>query len=133
MDADKTCEAIFAFNPGGDAPPTASFSYSCTGLNCSFDGSTSGDDKGIVEYYWNFGDGVTASGTDPTADHTYTTARTYPVTLKVTDTASPSQTNTATASVRAKDKGKTKGSSGGDDGGSGSGNCPPAKAAKGKC
>jgi PKD repeat protein len=129
MDADKTCEATFALNPDGDAPPTASFSYSCTGLNCSFDGSTSGDDNGIVEYYWNFGDGATALG--PTAEHTYTTADTYSVTLRVTDTAS--QTNTVTASVRAKDKGKTKGSSGGDDGGSGSGNCPPAKAAKGKC
>jgi hypothetical protein len=131
MEADKTCEATFALDPGGDAPPTASFSYHCTGLNCSFDGNASSDDNGIELYYWDFGDGVTVTGTDPTPEHIYTTAGTYSVTLTVTDTAN--QSNTATASVQPKNKGKTKGDSGGDDGEGGSGNCPPAKAAKGKC
>ena len=118
-------------DPSSDLPPTASFSYDCMGLNCSFDGSTSSDDNGIEVYYWDFGDGETVSGTDPTPVHIYTTAGTYPVTLTVTDNAP--QPNDATVSVQVKDKGRTKGDSGGDDGGSNPGNCPPAKAAKGKC
>lgn len=133
MDADKTCEATFALNPGGDAPPTASFSYSCMGLNCSFDGRTSSDDNGIVTYHWDFGEnGATYSGlTASTAVHTYSAEGTYSVRLTVTDDAL--QTNVATVSVQVKDRGRTKGDNGGDDDGSGSGNCPPAKAAKGKC
>jgi PKD repeat protein len=129
MDADKTCQATFALNPSGDLPPTASFSYSCMGLNCSFDGSTSSDDDSIGTYHWDFGEnGAPVSG--PTAVHTYTAAGTYSVKLTVTDNAL--QPNDVTVSVQVKDKGRTKGDSGGDDGG-GSGNCPPAKAAKGKC
>jgi hypothetical protein len=133
MGADKTCQATFAPNPSGDLPPTASFSYSCMGLNCTFYGNASSDDNGISEYFWDFDDGdvKTASDTDPAAEYIYTTAGTYSVTLTVTDNAF--QTNDATVSVQVKDKGRTKGDSGGGDDGGGSGNCPPAKAAKGKC
>ncbi len=69
---------------GGNNPPTASFTFSCTDLSCSFDGSGSSDSDGTIQSYaWNFGDGSNGSGV--TVDHTYAAAGTYTVTLTVTD------------------------------------------------
>lgn len=69
---------------GGNNPPTSSFTYSCTDLACTFNGSASSDSDGsIVSYSWNFGDGSNASGV--TASHTYAAAGTYTVSLTVTD------------------------------------------------
>ena len=70
--------------PPPNQPPTASFSFSCAELACSFDGSGSADADGtLVAHAWNFdGDGA-ASG--PTASHTFSAAGTYEVTLTVTD------------------------------------------------
>jgi N-acetylmuramoyl-L-alanine amidase len=72
-------------SPGStNAPPTASFTYSCDGLTCQFDASASSDlDGSILAYMWDFGDGSSASGL--TMSHTYGTVGTYPVTLSVTD------------------------------------------------
>jgi PKD repeat protein len=69
---------------GGNTPPTAAFTSSCTGLSCSFDGTGSSDPQGpIASYQWNFGDGTTGSGAQPT--HTYSAGGTYTVALTVTD------------------------------------------------
>ncbi len=69
---------------GGNIPPVASFTYSCTDLDCSFDGTGSSDSDGTVDSYsWDFGDGNTATGA--TASHIYATDGTYTVTLTVTD------------------------------------------------
>lgn len=69
---------------GGNIPPTASFSNSCTLLGCSFDASASGDaDGSITSYAWDFGDGSSAVGV--TASHSYAASGTYTVTLTVTD------------------------------------------------
>ncbi|NBB74721.1 MAG: S8 family serine peptidase [Bacteroidetes bacterium] len=73
---------------GGDgttnSPPTASFTFSCTDLSCSFDGSGSSDSDGSISGYdWDFGDGTTATGS--TASYTYASGGTYTVTLTVTD------------------------------------------------
>ena len=78
-----------------DAPPAAVFTFSCSSLACSFDGSGSTDDNGITSYAWNFGDGATASGA--TASHTYAAAGTYNVTLTVTDTGG--QTGSSASAV----------------------------------
>jgi PKD repeat protein len=68
----------------GNNPPTASFTYSCSGLDCSFDGSGSSDSDGTVTgWAWTFGDGGSASG--ETATHAYLGDGTYGVTLTVTD------------------------------------------------
>ena len=40
-------------NSAPNVPPSASFTYSCNGLTCTFDGSSSSDTDGqIVSYYW---------------------------------------------------------------------------------
>jgi len=65
-------------------PPVASFTKACTALTCTFNGSSSSDPDGsIAAYFWNFGDGESATG--PTTTHTYSAAGTFTVTLTVTD------------------------------------------------
>lgn len=53
-----------------DLPPTASFTYSVSGLRVDVDASLSSDDVGIVSWVWNWGDG-TPLGNGKTAQHTY--------------------------------------------------------------
>jgi PKD repeat protein len=85
---------------GGNQHPTASFTFSCSSLTCSFNGSGSKDPDGsISSYAWNFGDGTTGSGVS--VSKTYSSAGTRTVTLTVTDnggaTVSQSQSVTTTA------------------------------------
>jgi len=63
----------------------------------SFDGSASTDNTGIVNYTWDFGDGIKGYGVTPS--HTYTKPDTYIVTLKVTDAAGNNNTDTMTIKV----------------------------------
>jgi PKD repeat protein len=82
-----------------NAVPTASVTFACSGLTCSFDGAGSADNDGaIANYRWSFGDESSASGTSATAQHAYAAHATYTVTLTVTDddgaTASRSSTFT---------------------------------------
>jgi PKD repeat protein len=64
--------------------PTASFTSTCDGTDCSFDGAASRDPDGsLVSYAWDFGDGTTATGSSP--DHDFLTSGTRDVTLTVTD------------------------------------------------
>ena len=83
----------------GNLSPVASFTFLCTDLVCSFDGTTSTDDGTIVSYAWNFGDGVTATGV--TANHTYAAGGTYSVTLTVTDDAGATGAATQAVTVTA--------------------------------
>ncbi|GAA3945138.1 hypothetical protein GCM10023085_29080 [Actinomadura viridis] len=65
-------------------PPTAAFTSSCEWLQCTFDASGSADADGTVaSYAWDFGDGQTGTGANPT--HTYATAGERTVKLTVTD------------------------------------------------
>jgi len=93
--------------------PTASISTNVVSgiapLAVSFDGGASQDTDGsIATYAWIFGDGGVASGR--TASHTFTTAGTYSVTLRVTDDRGATGQTTKTITVSAPAAG---GSSGG--------------------
>lgn len=83
------------FIGGGSSttPPVASFTYSCTGLTCSFDASGSSA-LSTATYAWNFGDATTGSG--KTTTHAYAGPSTYTVGLTVTDA---NGTNSTTQSV----------------------------------
>jgi chitodextrinase len=75
-----------------NAPPIARFTFSCSGLTCSFDGGGSADPDGsIVTYAWNFGDGTSGGGR--TVLHTYAEAADYTVALTVTDDDSATATD----------------------------------------
>jgi PKD repeat protein len=83
-----------------NTPPTASFTLTCSGLSCSFNGTGSADSDGtITQYAWAFGDGSTGSGV--TTQHTYNQPGSYPVTLTVTDNAGAPAADTRTIIVSA--------------------------------
>lgn len=83
-----------------NTPPTASFSFACSDLGCSFDGSGSSDSDGtIAAYAWDFGDGSTGSGA--TAGHTYGSGGTYTVTLTVTDDDGATDSSSQNVTVEA--------------------------------
>ncbi len=111
--ADDAVGAVYDSSPPPpvSGPPVASFSYVCSGRDCSFDGSSSSYDAGSATFRWNFGDGQVGSGI--TTNHTYGTTGSYAVTITVTDDGGSSS---ATATVRVKNRGGSSGSS--DSGGS---------------
>ena len=80
--------------------PTASFTYACTDLACSFDGSDSSDSDGsISSYSWTFGDNTSGSG--ETTSHTYGSGGDYTVMLTVTDDDGATHSTSQTVSVSA--------------------------------
>ncbi len=81
-----------------DNPPFASFYVVCSNRTCTVDSEGSGDDFGIVNYTWTWGDGQTTSGASATApSHTYAANGTYTITLGVKDSAN--QTSSTQRSV----------------------------------
>jgi len=48
-----------------NTPPNASFTYSCTGLSCSFTDTSVDPDGTIAGWSWTFGDGATSSVQNP--------------------------------------------------------------------
>ena len=67
-----------------NSAPTAAFTFACTDLSCSFDGTGSSDPDGdALSFAWDFGDGASATGA--TSTHSYATGGTYTVTLNVND------------------------------------------------
>ena len=64
-------------------PPTASFTDSCTDLDCSFTDTSTDSDGSVVSWAWDFGDGGTSSVQNPS--HSYAAAGTYSVELTATD------------------------------------------------
>jgi PKD repeat protein len=86
--------------PPPNEPPTASFTFGCVDLACSFDGSASTDGDGsIVASAWDFGGDGSATGMSAT--HTFSAAGTYQVTLTVTDDDGDSGSLTRAVSVSA--------------------------------
>lgn len=77
----------------GNYPPRAEFTWSplepYNNQNVEFDASGSTSSEGtIITYEWDFGDGSPKKlEDDPIITHAYTTGKTYPVTLNVTDSS----------------------------------------------
>jgi PKD repeat protein len=87
-----------------DQPPIAEAGGDQTvaeNTEVTFDATASSDNIGIVEYYWNFGDGTTDTGV--TCTHSYTTAGSYIVTLTVIDAAEQSDVDTLQVTVSSDD------------------------------
>ena len=90
---------VKAASTDSNEPPTASFTHSCDGLTCSFDGSASEDPDGqVTSHSWRFGDGATGSG--PTSVHEYDAAGEYEVVLSVLDDAGQTSTLKRTVSIQ---------------------------------
>ncbi|WP_432473592.1 S8 family peptidase [Amphritea sp. HPY] len=117
-------------------PPVAAFSYSCTGLDCQFNASASSDDTGITSYEWDFDqDGITDT-VGMVVTFGFAGSGSYSSLLTVTDEGSLQSSVSASMQLkngRKKTKGSVSNGGDSDDSGDGGGNCPPAKAAKGKC
>ena len=72
------------FTPNAD--PTATFTFGCDELDCSFDATASSDSDGtIVTYDWDFGDGTLLADGGSFPDHSFGADGDYTVTLTVTD------------------------------------------------
>jgi PKD repeat protein len=82
----------------GNRWPTASFTYSCSGSQCSFDGSGSSDPDGeVANYFWSFGDGGAADGT--AVNHRYAAVGTFTTTLVVTDNGGATRSQQQTVTI----------------------------------
>jgi PKD repeat protein len=81
-----------------NSEPVATFTASCTDLQCTFDASDSSDTDGtIVSYVWTFGDGNNGDGV--TVTHGFSGEGSYPVTLNVTDNQGASSQFTTSVTV----------------------------------
>lgn len=89
--------------PVGNTPPTASFTYSCTDLDCSFNDSSSDSDGSIASHSWSFGDGGSSSAANPS--HSYASGGTYIVNLAVTDNDGATDSSSQNVTVTAPDPG----------------------------
>ncbi len=84
-----------------NSAPNAAYTFNCTNLACSFNGSGSTDPDGtIASYAWDWDDS-TPQGSGASPNHTYAAAGGYDVTLTVTDNNGATDTVTNTVNVTA--------------------------------
>lgn len=99
--SDDYSGTIYKLTHSSSPPPppgsVASFTSSCTGFNCSFNGSAS---TNATEWSWAFGDGTSALGN--TVSHTYSKKGNYTVTLRTEPSGTQS---TASRLIRCNPKG----------------------------
>lgn len=80
-----------------NAAPSASFTYACADLACTFTNLSSDSDGTVTASVWEFGDA--GSSTSEHATHSYTSASDFQVTLTVTDDAGDEGTVTQAVTV----------------------------------
>ncbi len=66
-----------------NSPPSASFTFSCSDLVCSFTNTSTDFDGSVVARSWDFGEGASSIENNPV--HTYASDGTYNVSLVATD------------------------------------------------
>jgi len=79
-------------------PPTASFTVTCNGEDCTFTDGSSDPEGGALTYDWDFGDG-SAHGTDQSPAHTYTVTAVTPFTVTLIVTDDQGATGTTSQSI----------------------------------
>jgi len=92
----QSCAISHAILAHGGGTPTASFSYTTSGLTVNFTDTSTDAGGSITSRSWNFGDNGTSTTTNPS--HTYAAAGTYSVTETVTDSAS-GKTSSKTSAI----------------------------------
>lgn len=75
--------ALFLSSVLPNVAPTAGFTYTCAGVDCTFTSTSTDPDGSVVSYDWDFGDGEGDGNESPT--HSFLESGTYNVTLEVTD------------------------------------------------
>jgi len=96
----KTSRITIDPAPVNNTPPTAAFTSSCSGLNCTFANTSSDEAPGtIATYAWTFGDNATSDQASPTHSYTATAPTEFTVTLTVTDNEGATDTETQTITV----------------------------------
>lgn len=90
-------ESITPSNEGPTAVANASPTSGTAPLKVSFNGSSSVDDNGVIQFSWDFKDGDSSDESSPT--HTFTEAGDYEVALTVKDEEGVQHTDTVTITV----------------------------------
>jgi PKD repeat protein len=80
-----------------NAPPSAVFTQNCDALSCQFTDGSTDDDGTVNRWSWDFGDGGSATGQNPS--HSYASQGSYQVTLVATDNDDATGTVTRTVTV----------------------------------
>lgn len=80
--------------PAGNVNPTADFTFSCTGLDCTFTDASSDSDGSVASYSWDFGETGSSTNTSTDADPTHTYAFASPTTAQVTLTVTDDEGGT---------------------------------------
>jgi serine protease len=98
------CDISHAIVAGSGGTPTASFTFSPTGLTVAFTDTSTDAGGTIGSHAWTFGDGGTSTSANPS--HTYSAAGTYSVTETVTDSGNGA-TSSKTSAVAVSASGGT--------------------------